>query len=445
VLHGCSLQLEVEAAPGAVAVPGEELQLDARLHNGSDRTVVVARVEAVSTGEAELEPDNNGRSVAPAGTLHTTIAFRVPLPGRGDVDLAAAAFHGDRFVPPVRLRAVLLVDGVEVPLIVDAAVELRPAVQLSVVPRALLLSRSSRSVKFTVDVQRNCLVPVDGTLEARAPSGYLIDGNRQAVMLRDLRGDSFRFELHAPAARKSGVDLVRIVLGDNQIALPVHKVDVDIDAQLRVGIVRGNDDTLTLVVGIGGFGLHWSELTDADLAVRDLAEFDTIVVDFRGLRDRPAARRSFGRLLEFAAARGKRLVVFYHKDVEFNPLGEDFRGAPFVPFRVGKSRVTRPDAPVRVLRPDHVLLTRPNVVSASDWDAWEQERGLHFPSAYTEQYEELLEMNDPGLPPERSALLYARTGSGEYVYCALALYRQLKKLHPGAVRLLANLLTPQPR
>ena len=36
------------------------------------------------------------------------------------------------------------------------------------------------------------------------------------------------------------------------------------------------------------------------------------------------------------------------------------------------------------------------------------------------------------------------TGEGEYVYCALALWRQLKKLHPGAVRLLANLLTPAP-
>jgi hypothetical protein len=42
-------------------------------------------------------------------------------------------------------------------------------------------------------------------------------------------------------------------------------------------------------------------------------------------------------------------------------------------------------------------------------------------------------------------LLYARTGDGEFVYCALSLWRQLKKLHPGAVRLLANLVTPRER
>ena len=65
--------------------------------------------------------------------------------------------------------------------------------------------------------------------------------------------------------------------------------------------------------------------------------------------------------------------------------------------------------------------------------------------ARNKQLEELLEIGDPGQPPERGALLYTRTGEGEYVYCALSLWQQLKKLHPGAVRLLANLLSPAPR
>src|SRR5205814_956515 len=98
--------------------------------------------------------------------------------------------------------------------------------------------------------------------------------------------------------------------------------------------------------------------------------------------------------------------------------------------------------PVRVLLPRHELLRVPNVIEACDWDAWEQERALYLPSVYTEKYQELLAMNDPGQPVERGALLFAPTGEGEFVYCALALYRQVKKLHPGAIRLLANLLTP---
>ena len=104
--------------------------------------------------------------------------------------------------------------------------------------------------------------------------------------------------------------------------------------------------------------------------------------------------------------------------------------------------MTRADAPVRILRPDHLLLRQPNAIRPGDWDGWEQERALYLPVVYADSYEELIEIGDPGLAPERSAVLYARNGGGEYVYCALALWRQLKKLHPGAVRLLANLLTP---
>jgi hypothetical protein len=98
-----------------------------------------------------------------------------------------------------------------------------------------------------------------------------------------------------------------------------------------------------------------------------------------------------------------------------------------------------------VLLTRHALLHYPNSIRPGDWDGWEQERALYLPSLYEPQYEELIEIQDPGQPAERGAILYARTGEGEYVYCALALWRQLKKLHPGAVRLLANLLSPSTR
>ena len=241
---------------------------------------------------------------------------------------------------------------------------------------------------------------------------------------------------------KTGVDLISIRLGASSISLPVHKVDVSIDSNLHVGIVRSKDDALSSAIGAGGFGLQWTELSDLDLAVGDLTTFDTIVVDVRALRGRPEARRSFRRLLKFSEGRGHRLVVLYHKDSEFEPPGEGFRGAPLQPFQIGRARVTRADAPVKMLLPQHPLLNEPNHIQRRDWDEWGQERALYLPSAYASGYEELLEMSDPGLPPQRSSLLYARSGQGEYVYCALALWRQWKKLHPGSIRMLANLLTP---
>jgi hypothetical protein len=345
----------------------------------------------------------------------------------------------------VRVRFSVSLSGIEVPVDLTVPVDLRAPVELNVLPRMLLLPSARNAVQFSVEVARNSQQPIEERLQVRAPAGYALRDASQDVLLRHQTSDTLTFGVTAPEQRKAGVDVFRIRLGGTKVVLPVHKVEVEVPPQLRVGLLRSRDDTLPSVLGVGGLGLEWSELTDADIAAADLLSFDTIVVDIRALRDRPAARRGFRRLLEFAGNAGRRLVLFYQKDSEFHPPGEAFLGAPFDRFQIGRRRVTRPDAPVTVLRPDHVLLRHPNVIQPSDWDGWEQERALYLPRVYSTHYEEVLELHDPGQPPERGALLYARTGDGEYVYCALALWRQLKKLHPGGVRLLANLLTPARR
>jgi LmbE family N-acetylglucosaminyl deacetylase len=441
--HADAIQIEAEARPGAVAVPGEELDLDVRVHVGGPRGVDDVRV-AAAHGEALLEPvDSDTTAIAAGGELHAALSYRVPLVD-ADAEARNARFRADRFEPPVALRFLIGLGGVDVPVDVVVPVHLRPAVELDVAPRMLLLPMSSGRLRFTVKVERNSAFPVDRELDLRCPAGYRIEGPRTRVQLDTIRRDIFEFSLTAPTDRRSGVDVVRIGLGSVRVVLPVHKVDVSVDQDLRVGVVRSVDDALSSVIGAGGFGLHWSSLSENDLAVGDLTQFDTIVVDVRALRDRPEARQSFRRLLEFCQQAGHRLVVFYHKDIEFAPPGEGFTGAPFQPFQIGHNRVTRPDAPIRLLRPEHVLFRSPNVIQAGDWDGWEQERALYLPQVYADAYQELIEMQDPGQPVERSALLYARAGDGEYIYCALALWRQLKKLHPGSVRLLANLLTPSP-
>lgn len=432
------VQIEVDVPPGTAAIAGEEFVASVQVHTGAPLRVGL-RASGLNGIDVELEPPEASRTSTSGWS--TPAIVRVPLTGEETGDVMARSFHGDRFVAPVRLRFFVGLPELEVPIDVTLPIERRAAVEVSLVPRMLLLPSARKAVQFSVGVQRNTQFPVEGDLEVRAPAGYAVARDRQRVSLRDQRSDLLSFEVEAPADRRPGVDVLRVRLGTTKVTLPVHKVDVVVPPSLRVGVLRSRDDTLPSVLGVGGLGVAWSELTDADLAVADLGTFDTIVVDIRALRDRPAARRGFRRLLDFAEGRGHRLVLFYQKDVEFQPSGEAFLGAPF-PLQVGKARVTRADAPVRVLRPEHVLLRQPNVIRPGDWDGWEQERALYLPSLYAPQFEELLEIQDPGQPVERGALLHARTGQGEYVYCALALWRQLKKLHPGAVRLLANLVTP---
>jgi hypothetical protein len=439
------VQLELEAGPGAAVVAGEELAVTVRVHAPPSQRVGL-RVAGLGGVVAALDPIDEDAAAAGYGNgMLAQLTVRNPLSDGSEADPMARRFRGDRFEPPVRVRFVIRLDGLEIPLDMTVPVAERAPVELAVVPRMLLLPTARRDLQFSVGVTRYTRFPVDGELEVRAPAGYAIDADRREVTLRDTSGDLFGFRVTAASARKPGVDVFRIRLGGNRIALPVHNIDVQVPPSLRIGLLRSADDTLPGILGAGGLGLDWSDLSDADIAVADLRALDTIVVDVRALRDRPAARRGFRRLLEFAADPGKRLVVFYQKDTEFHPDGEGFLGAPFQPFQVGRARVTRADAPVTVLLPDHVLLTTPNRIAPGDWDGWEQERALYLPSHYAAAYEAVLELHDPGQPPERGALLYARVGDGEYVYCALALWRQLKKLHPGAVRMLANLLSPARR
>jgi LmbE family N-acetylglucosaminyl deacetylase len=434
------IQIEVETSPGAVAIEGEEFPCSVRVLTGGGEHPTV-RAEGLRGVDVTLTPLGLSASQSSSSVAEATV--RIPLSKRQTSDPMAALFTADRFHPPVSIRFWVTLRGVEIPVDVTVPVQQYPTVALSVVPRMLLLPSARNAVQFSVKVKRNTRLPVEGELEVRAPVGYSIDNDRHVVDLRDQRSDLVSFQVEAPMDGRTGVDVLRIRLGGTKVALPVHNVDVKVPSKLRVGVLRSNDDTLANVLGIGGLGLTWSELADADIAAADLSGYDTIVVDIRALRDRAAARHGFGRLLNFARGSGRRLVLFYQKDVEFHPKGEPFRGAPYEPFHISKNRVTRSDAPVKVLLPDHVLMTHPNIIQPSDWDGWEQERALYVPKVYSDDYEEVLEFGDPGQSLERGALLYARTGNGEYVYCSLALWRQLKKLHGGSVRMLVNLLTPK--
>lgn len=439
------LQIEVTVPAGTVAVPGEEFDATVHLHAPPDLPLQLAASGSKGV-TVELESfDGRDLAVPQRGQVRAHASIRMPGRSAAGLDPVQERFQSVRFLPAVELSFRVGVAGTHLQTAVVLPVEERPPLDVAVVPRMLLLPAGRKSLQFSVSVRRNTRFPLEDELEVRAPAGYVVEEDRRKVSLRDQRSDLFSFRLQPGDDRRAGVDVLRIGLGNAKVLLPVHKVDVQIPASLRIGLVRGRDDTLPSLLGVGGLGLAWSELSDQDVAIGDLSPHDTIVVDVRALRDRPGVRHGFRRLLEFAALPGRRLVVLYQKDVEFHQPGEAFLGAPTAPFQIGRGRVTRPDAPVRLLVPEHVLLNHPNRILPSDWDGWEQERGLYFPSVYGPAYREILEMGDPGQPPERGSLLHATTGQGEYVYCALSLWRQLKKLHPGAVRLLANLLTPAPR
>lgn len=203
----------------------------------------------------------------------------------------------------------------------------------------------------------------------------------------------------------------------------------------RVAIIGSYDTTLHEVCTKLGIAHDFLEAGHSigELLPR-IADYTTIIIDMRAYGKRPDLRDNNAALLEWCKA-GGRLIVMYHKTQDWS---SDF--APY-PIILSNNRVTREDAPVKMLLPEHPWFNYPNRIASADWDGWRQERGLYFPQQWDPAYTALIETTDPGehIPP--GSCLIADYGEGKYFYTALVWYRQLRELHPGALRLFVNMLS----
>lgn len=216
------------------------------------------------------------------------------------------------------------------------------------------------------------------------------------------------------------------------------EVDVAVPPGLRVAVVRGPDDTTE--AALADLGVAFVSLDEDSLLTARFEDFGAVLLDIRAYHHRPELAEVRDRLLAYCRG-GGRVVAMYHKPNEWNERNGHPLLAPF-PLTVGNDRVTEEDAVPTFLQPEHRLLRHPNAIGLDDFAGWVQERGLNFPTRWDEAWTPLLAMKDRNdEKPSEGALLYTQYGKGDFVYCSLALYRQLRVGNAGAARLLVNLLT----
>ena len=207
-----------------------------------------------------------------------------------------------------------------------------------------------------------------------------------------------------------------------------------------VGLVNTYDNTDEET--LDSFGIPYRLIDSTELVRGDLDRYSAVILDLRAYACRPDLAAHNDRLLEYMR-RGGNVICFYHKTGDWN--GKHF--SPF-PITLTGERVTEEDAPVTMLLPRHPLLTEPNTIVQADWDGWVQERSVYLPARDTlrtsARYERILSMSDEGETQPPTSLLWAPFGRGTYTYVSLALYRQLRVLQEGSVKLFLNLVA-QPR
>ncbi len=313
-------------------------------------------------------------------------------------------------------------------------------------PEALIVNlaqpRRDRRVAVVLD-------PPDaerGTLAFEHPSGWSVSSEGDAIRIApppDLKPLQMVVRPTLSGRPAHAVTPIRSAPGGaaflhRSVELPVLAVEARLPEGARIGYAGGGNDRVD--AWLARLGLDVVDL-DARRLAGDLSDLTTIVVGIFAFGTRQDLRAAAGRLRTWVEA-GGHLVTLYHRPSD----GWDPDTVPPRRLRIGlpslRWRVTDPSAPIRVLTPDHPLLTHPNRIGPDDWARWDKERGLYFVSERDEAYVPLLSMNDPGEAPLDGALVSAPIGRGRHTHAGLALHHQLDKLVPGAFRILANLVQP---
>ena len=390
----------------------------------------------------------------PFGPPPVMINCEVDL-GREKITLRRGVVHREAFPGGFR----------ELPLAVIPPMSLHPRTD----KEFLQCQGAEQRLELQVIARNNSSQPVEGNLELVAPAGWQVSPGRAALALtaagetRNLQfavtipagAPAGRYPLHykiqcghrdytvvvtpvrlgAPGlpalADSSNCIKEEFILSPAQVT--VHLLEVEFIPNQRYAYVQGAQEELPQALQPFGISFHF--LKDEEMAYADLSGFAAVVIGPNAYLTREELRKHAGRFLEYVKEGGILLVQYQgyrYQNPGFTPY----------PFRYSMPHdgVTREDAPVKLLDPDHVLFRLPNVIGEADFDGWVRERGLYFFGRFDPRYHALLASADPGEEAATGGLLECQYGRGTYIYTGYSFFRQLPAGVPGAFRLFANLL-----
>lgn len=430
------LRLSARANDSTVC-PGQPLKIDVKLIDFGAADAIVATVTLeVNEGLGEI---GSHRIEIPLHATHEgegSFSITIPNTAEATLPLAPHLFDPDFLEPQLAVRASVNCGDAELELAAPVYIDVAAPVSITF-PDAPYLARAGNGGNLPVNmlVTNNTAGPYSEYVSLSPPEGWRAEPERMPVSFsKEGEQRIVAFTLTPPAGLTPGDFTARArVVGGGRREEPVlvRAVDIQIPEGRRVGVIQSYDTTF--VNTLEKLGVPHESLALKDYQPERLDAFDTIIVDIRAYQYRPDLAANNPTLLDYVQ-RGGTLLVMYQKTFDWNP---DY--APY-PITLSRNRVTREDAPVTVLVPENSLFTTPNAIGESDWAGWIQERGLYFPDSWNGHYVPLIQVSDPGedIPP--GSLLFARYGEGAYVYTALGWYRQLRELHPGALRCFANML-----
>jgi len=201
----------------------------------------------------------------------------------------------------------------------------------------------------------------------------------------------------------------------------------------RIGYIPGAGDDIP--ESLEQIGYSVKILTEPEITAKNLAQFSAVVLGIRAYNTQDRISNWLPELFVYVKDGGVAIAQYNTiAELKTNELG------PY-PLEISRDRVTDENAEVRILAPNHPVMTTPNKITSKDFERWVQERGLYFPKQWDPAWTPILSCNDPKEKPLDGGLLVAKLGKGFCVYTSYSWFRQLPAGVPGAYRLFANMLS----
>jgi len=469
IRHCIGLSVETTADRSDV-MPGEEVRLQHTVILGSDIVPVgwVRGSAAMSRDPLILQPNR-------VATLESSVVVPDDAPlsqpywlreasGTGIYRVTEPALIGMPENPPaVESDLLFLIGGQRFiiatePMLVaetGTAVQSRTALHL-IAPISLEFSSNvalfapggSREVRVVATARR---AGTDGVLRLDVPEGWRVEPASHVVgFARGGETVEYSFSVTAPARTEEGAITASVDVSGRRYSTGYSPIRYDhIPAQLlqpearmhavslemekrgrRVGYIPGAGDRIA--EALTEIGYEVTTIDASEISAERLAGLDAVVIGIRAFETADVLESRVSVLFDYVSTGGT-VVTQYNR--------EDGLGSAPLPLLISRERVTREDAPVEFLAPDHPALNTPNRITSADFDGWVQERSIYVPMQWDDAYVPIVAANDPGEQPLNGQLLVAKYGAGYFVYTGLVFFRQLPAGVPGAYRLFANLVS----
>lgn len=312
-------------------------------------------------------------------------------------------------------------------------------------------SNTSKQVKVLVKSAEN---QVKGSVSLEVPAGWKVMPSSQEfnISMKEMEQD-FLFTVEPPSGSSEGKIVPIAVIGSQRfdkkriaidyshipfqtILLPAASKLVKLEIQKKgesVAYIEGAGDVIP--ASLEQIGYKVTVIKPEQISAALLSKYDALVIGIRAYNTVDALKFKQSEIFTYVK-NGGTVIVQYNTN---GKLVVDSL-APF-PLQLSRDRVTEENAEVRFLAPNHPVLNTPNKITSSDFEGWEQERGLYFAGQWDPVFTPILACNDANESSKSGGLLVAPYGKGYYIYTGFSWFREFPAGVPGAYRIFANLIS----